>query len=78
MKFEVGKKLYRIDDKGNTKTFVITDIVYKIDGTTRKYMSEDDLDEFIRENEIVTDTEEVKRIKIKRLENELDIKLKEV
>ncbi len=78
MRYEVGKKFYKVDDKGNTKTIIVTDVVYKLEGTLRKYMSEKELEEFIEKNEIATDSEAMKRLKIKMLEEELNIKLKEV
>lgn len=80
MEYKQGDKFYLIKKNGETAEFKIKNIVYTFEGlkTACKYMTEAQFEDFCASNNVVKDIEEVKRYKIRKLEEELGIRLKEV
>lgn len=78
MKYENGKTLYRV---GKDEKIVEVNIIpyYKVEGLKSgmgQYFNESELDEIIDKANLL-EFEEIKQFKIKALEKELKIKLKE-
>lgn len=77
MKYENGKKFYKLTKSGNIKEIVLEQ-AYILKGAEvrKKYCTDKDIDELIKREELIS-YEEAKILKIKKLEEELGIKLKE-
>lgn len=82
MKYKVGQKLYKVNQKTHEVDEVeITDILYmtsKSVAMNRKTYTEEQLDSLVEDNIISLDKNIIKQQAIKRLEEQFDIKLKEV
>lgn len=78
LKYKSGDKFYRIKNDKTIITYEV-EVVYKVKGTAANkiYFTEEELDKYLKDNECFSDFSKIKELKIKMLEEELGIKLKE-